>query len=381
MGSGPDPPRRRRASVRSTWRSCIDACERAFVAYSSGGAELPGVIHLDVPEAQRRDPREGRASPRRAVLRGEGGERLLRRGAAGDRRAGAWCSMRVTDRRRRSCSTAGTSPTCAPARPAASPPATSRRERVERVAVIGTGAQARQQLDALAEVRPGFTDVRVWGRDAEHASDVRPTTSRRGVGDGCAVDRRPTVGEAVEGADVVITCTAAREPLGRGGMARSRRARDGRRLRRAGKQELDPEILRRADVLVVDSRDQCAARRAAARARPGATERSSSARSARGGCRVAPRTDQLTVCDLTGVGVQDVAAANVVMAASGDGGDMIDAVTSRRRRADRAGEPRQRSRRGARRSLTARYRRRASGDPSIWVTRPPASSTTTWSAA
>ena len=39
-----------RASI--DMRACIDACERAFVAYSSGGAELPGVIHLDVPEAR-----------------------------------------------------------------------------------------------------------------------------------------------------------------------------------------------------------------------------------------------------------------------------------------------------------------------------------------
>ena len=32
--------------------SCIDAVDRAFAAYSSGEAELPGVIHLDVPEAE-----------------------------------------------------------------------------------------------------------------------------------------------------------------------------------------------------------------------------------------------------------------------------------------------------------------------------------------
>ncbi len=31
---------------------CIDALEPAFAAYSTGAAELPGVIHLDVPEAQ-----------------------------------------------------------------------------------------------------------------------------------------------------------------------------------------------------------------------------------------------------------------------------------------------------------------------------------------
>ena len=39
-----------RASI--DMRACIDACESAFVAYSSGGAELPGVIHLDVPESR-----------------------------------------------------------------------------------------------------------------------------------------------------------------------------------------------------------------------------------------------------------------------------------------------------------------------------------------
>ncbi len=32
--------------------TCIDAVERAFAAYANGEAELPAVIHLDVPEAQ-----------------------------------------------------------------------------------------------------------------------------------------------------------------------------------------------------------------------------------------------------------------------------------------------------------------------------------------
>ena len=32
--------------------SCIEACERAFAAYATGAAELPGVIHLDVPESK-----------------------------------------------------------------------------------------------------------------------------------------------------------------------------------------------------------------------------------------------------------------------------------------------------------------------------------------
>ena len=32
--------------------SCIAAIEAAFAAYATGRAELPSVIHLDVPEAQ-----------------------------------------------------------------------------------------------------------------------------------------------------------------------------------------------------------------------------------------------------------------------------------------------------------------------------------------
>ena len=31
-------------------RSCIAAMEQAFAAYSTGRAQLPAVIHLDIPE-------------------------------------------------------------------------------------------------------------------------------------------------------------------------------------------------------------------------------------------------------------------------------------------------------------------------------------------
>src|SRR6185503_7611213 len=66
-----------------------------------------------------------------------------------------------------------------------------------------------------------------------------------------------TVEEAVTGADVVVTCTASTEPL-----VRSEWIQDGVHITAVGsdgvgKQELDPELLRRADVLAVDSLDQC----------------------------------------------------------------------------------------------------------------------------
>jgi ornithine cyclodeaminase len=115
----------------------------------------------------------------------------------------------------------------------------------------------------------------------------------------------------------VITCTASRAPLVRAQWIRrgchiTAVGSDG-----AGKQELDPELLAGADRLVVDSRDQCA--RLGELQHALAAGLVSAERAVELGEIVAGRRpgreseDELTVCDLTGVGVQDVAAAQLVM--------------------------------------------------------------------
>jgi len=302
--------------------ACIDACERAFVAYSSGAAELPGVIHLDVPEARGEihvkaghlhgfpyyavkaasgfygidppaidglvivfDVRDG--SPTAFLLDG-GYLTDLRTGAAGG----------VAARH------------LAP-------------ERVERVAVIGTGTQARYQVEALADVRPGFTEVRVWGRNPRHA-DGAVEDLRSRLGDGCAVKYLGSAHEAVDGADVVVTCTAAREALVDAswiapGAHVTAIGSDG-----PGKQELDPQILRGADVLAVDSLEQCADLGELQHAPDQAGRAVELGAICDGAARGRTERGQLTVCDLTGVGVQDVAAANAVMRAVGDRGETIE---------------------------------------------------------
>jgi ornithine cyclodeaminase/alanine dehydrogenase-like protein (mu-crystallin family) len=125
------------------------------------------------------------------------------------------------------------------------------------------------------------------------------------------------VEEAVEGADVVITCTASREPLVRAEWLDPRVHVTALGSDGVGKQELEPEILGGADLVVADSREQCA--------RLGELQHVHAAGMVRpeqvvelGEVVTRPelgrtRDDQTTVCDLTGVGVQDVAAANVVM--------------------------------------------------------------------
>ena len=314
----------RASDVRSalTMAACIDACEQAFIAYSTGGAELPDVIHLNVPEA------EGEIHVKAGYL--HGGRYYAVKAASAfyaqdppaidgmvavfDARDGAPAAFLLDDgfitdlRTGAAGGVAGKH--LAP-------------DRVRSVAVIGTGGQARQQLDALGVVRPGFADVRVWGRDPDHASACVDDLRARIVG-GATVTAAPSVQEAVRDADVVITCTAAREPL----VQRSW-LKPGAHVTAVGsdgvdKQELDPAILQDADVLVVDSRDQCL-RLGELQHAPGEADRAVELGAVCEGT-AAGRTDadQLTVCDLTGLGVQDVAAANVLMARAGDLGERLE---------------------------------------------------------
>jgi ornithine cyclodeaminase len=302
----------READVRAAldMATCIEACERAFAAYSTGGAELPGVIHLDVPEAGGEiHVKAGHlhGAPYYAVKAASGFYALDPPAIDGmvivfDARDGSPAALLldngfITDLR------TGAAGGVAARHLAPSAPAT--------VAVVGTGGQARQQLDALGIARPGFTEVRVWGRDRAHAD--RCVDDLRARHD-AAVTRADTVRAAVEGADVVITCTAASEPLvDRAWLAPGAHVTalgsDG-----AGKQELDPAILADADLLVVDSLDQCL-RLGELQHAPGEGGRAIELGAiCVGDASGRTNDDQLTVCDLTGLGVQDVAAANVVMA-------------------------------------------------------------------
>jgi ornithine cyclodeaminase len=301
---------------------CIDACERAFAAYSTGGAETPDVIHLDIPEWQ------GEVHVKAGHLHGEpfyavkvasgtygtdppaiDGLVMVFNARDGSPAAFLLDNGFITDLR-----------TGAAGGVAAKHLAP---ETVATVAVIGTGGQARQQVDALTAVRPGFRDVRVWGRNPEHAARcVDDLHARLAVG--ITVIAAETVESAVTGADVIVTCTASHEPLVQRSWVKpgahvTAVGSDG-----AGKQELDPQILQDADVLVVDSRDQClqlGELQHAPDQADRAVELGLICEGSQPG-RTAP--GQLTVCDLTGLGVQDVAAANAVMARAAEAGETFD---------------------------------------------------------
>jgi ornithine cyclodeaminase len=323
----------READVRASldMASCIEACDSAFAAYSRGGASLPGVIQLNVPERQgvvHVKAGHLHGAPFYAVKVASGFPRNVEIGLpasdgmlvvfdseSGQPAAFLLDSGYLTDLR-----------TGAAGGVAAKHLAP---EQVWTVAVLGTGAQARYQLDALALVRPGFTQVRVWGRNPDHAARcVAELTDRPGLPDGCVFEVAASVDDAVDDADVVITCTASQSSILRGEWLKL-----GAHVTAVGsdapnKQELDPSLPARADLLVVDSRVQCAEIGELHHAlASGLIDEQKAVELGEVCALVHPgRTspDQLTVCDLTGVGVQDVAAANIVMANAGDRGELIE---------------------------------------------------------
>ena len=79
------------------------------------------------------------------------------------------------------------------------------------LAILGSGTQASTHLAAMRAVRE-ITRVRVWSRNAEHA---RRFAESEGKG-GQRVDVSSSAEEAVSGADIICTTTAATSPILKG---------------------------------------------------------------------------------------------------------------------------------------------------------------------
>jgi alanine dehydrogenase len=120
------------------------------------------------------------------------------------------------------------------------------REDAATLAIIGSGFQARTQLEAMLAVRT-ISDVRVWSRDPAKRAAFAAETSTRAV---------ETAEEAVRGAQIVVTATNAKEPV-----ISSSWVAPGTHLNimgsnQANRREIPAELVRRADLIVVDSIEQ-----------------------------------------------------------------------------------------------------------------------------
>ena len=118
--------------------------------------------------------------------------------------------------------------------------------KAETLAIIGSGFQARTQLDAIRSVRPIQT-VRVWSRSEEKRLKFAEERS---------VTAASSAEDAVRGADIVVTATNAKDPV-----LESSWISDGTLVNAMGsnvanRRELPADLVKRAALVAVDSLEQ-----------------------------------------------------------------------------------------------------------------------------
>lgn len=165
------------------------------------------------------------------------------------------------------------------------------------LAILGSGVQARSHAEALVLVRD-FADVRVWSPTAAHAECLANAIGARA----CASAK-----DAVEGADVVVTATAATTPILKGAWLKPGAHVNAVGAPRPDWRELDDAVM--ANVVIVDSRD-------AARAESGDVIGAKATIAAELGEVLAGHktvsAEATTVFKSVGLAVEDIAAARLV---------------------------------------------------------------------
>jgi ornithine cyclodeaminase len=183
---------------------------------------------------------------------------------------------------------------------------------VDTVGVLGTGTQARYQVHCLRLVRD-FRRVLVWGRSAQKAQEYAVDMHKGGQFE---VTVAGSAEEVARQCEVLITTTASNRPL-----VKAEWLHEGQHITAVGsdfpgKQELEAEILRMADRVVCDRLSQCRANGELQYLLrngelPPGLEIAELGELTTGRKPGRQSRSEITVCDLTGTGVQDTAIANL----------------------------------------------------------------------
>ena len=300
----------------------IDAMEAAFAALAHGKVSLPGVINLSLPPATPTEPPQGESHVKGAYIAGDlhfvikvansfpnnraldlpSGSGLM---LAFDAITGTLDAILLDNGYLTELRTGAAGALAvrylAP-------------EIIRQAAFVGAGTQARFQFRAVAAVRR-IPSIAVWSRNPANADRF----AREVVDDSdCNAQVARTVKDAVRNSDLIITTTPSRQPL-----VFADWVQPGTTLIAVGsdspdKQELDASVLARAEVLIADRLSQCVEFGEIHHALAANAVRLEDIAGELGDVivgRIPGRTgdDQVVVCDLTGVGVQDAAIASLVL--------------------------------------------------------------------
>jgi len=185
-------------------------------------------------------------------------------------------------------------------------------EEINQAGVIGSGVQARFQIKALREVRD-FDKLAVYSRNPDNVKKYAREMEKEL---GCEIVKAQNPQQIVDNSDFVVTTTPAKEPYLKGEWLHP-----GLHITAMGsdtetKQELFPDVFSNSDYTVCDRKSQCFrlgelhyARKAGILTEDDEITELGEITSGRKPGRTSPK--QTTVCDLTGVGVQDTVIASL----------------------------------------------------------------------
>lgn len=126
------------------------------------------------------------------------------------------------------------------------------REDATSLGIIGTGWQARSQLQAICRVRP-IARIAAFGRDPDRR---RAFCAEMSAALGIEVEPAANAREAVTRRDIVVTATTARDPVLLGGWLAPGTHVNAMGSNVATKRELDEGAVRKAATIAVDSLEQ-----------------------------------------------------------------------------------------------------------------------------
>ena len=180
---------------------------------------------------------------------------------------------------------------------------------VECIGIVGTGVQARLQLQYLRDIIE-CNNVIVWGRSSDALSDYKEAMTEYGYKIKTATD----ISDIIDYCQLIVTCTPSEEVL-------INRVNPGTHITAMGsdtisKRELSSDVLLQADIVVTDSRSQSKERGEIYQASKdgfsvnGTTELGEIIL---GTAQSRTQQEQITIADLTGVAVQDIQISKAIL--------------------------------------------------------------------
>lgn len=181
---------------------------------------------------------------------------------------------------------------------------------IKGIGIIGTGIQAKLQLDFLLK-QTSCKDVWVWGRNADNAIKFANQYP-----DSINIRIAKTTKEVAANTNIIVTTTPSEEAL-----LKATDIQKGTHITAVGsdthaKQELESEVLAKADIVIADSIPQSKSRGEIFRAIQDNTISDSDiielGTAIQNKALQRTNNEQITVVDLTGVAVQDIMIATAV---------------------------------------------------------------------